>query len=60
MKVEIEFEKIELHKDDIGELECNFCDRPCQSLKEIWWDSETKYTILSMCNECMDKYKVKP
>ena len=59
IKVVIEFEKIELHKDDIDNLECNFCDRALQSLKEVWYESDTENTILSICGECLEKYKLK-
>jgi len=58
IEIKVKFEKVKLHKDDIGNLECNFCDRPCQSTKENWWDSETEYTILSICEECVKKYRI--
>lgn len=56
VEVKVNFEIIKIQPDDVGNLECNLCDRSCQSVDEVWWDSETDNTILSLCNECMLKH----
>lgn len=40
-------------EDDVGNLECDLCDRPCQKPGEVWWEYENDDRILSFCDECI-------
>lgn len=46
-------------KDDIGNLDCDMCEAPCQKQNEIWYEGDFGTRALFICKECYNKLEEK-
>lgn len=53
-KIVLDFSTYILTEDDISHLERDFCDYPCSTSGEIWFEWENDYRIMYICKKCMD------
>lgn len=57
--IHLELEKIKSEKDDIGNIDCDFCEAPCQRVGETWYETTAGHVVLFFCPECIKKLKSK-
>ena len=58
-KVKVELEFTEYHSQaggDIGNLECDGCDKSCQRVGEVWYEIELPYKLMYFCPDCIKRY----
>ena len=57
--IQLELTKIKSRAGgDVGNLECDNCEKQCQRTGEIWYECEMDYRILFFCSECVYKLKM--
>lgn len=58
--VELKFTKIKSTSGgDVGNLECDACEKQCQRIGETWYEHDFNCRIMFLCPECISKYKQK-
>jgi len=59
MNIQIKLEKYLITKDDIGEVECNMCERSSVKKNETWYEGDFGNTSLLVCKDCFNKLSSK-
>ena len=56
IKIEIELEKIKSKAGgDVGNIECDFCERGCHRVGETWYEGEIGNRVVFFCPGCVKK-----
>jgi len=57
--IHLELEKIKSKAGgDVGNIECDFCDKHCQRVGETWYECYVGQVVLFFCPDCVKKLKV--
>ena len=58
--IQLKFTKLKSEAGgDVGNLECDACEKQCHRTGETWYEFEFPYRIMFLCPSCINKYKVK-
>lgn len=58
-QVTFKLTKILSTKDDIGDAECDMCNKSCWKANETWYEGELEGIIIFICEECFNKFEEK-
>lgn len=59
ISIQLKFEETQSTVIDIGNMECDSCDKQCKGINEEWYVFSFPYKIMFLCSKCVDIYKEK-
>lgn len=53
--ITLTFKKYLTIRDDIGNIDCDMCDRPCQKIGETWYECDFGTREMFTCKKCLER-----